>query len=81
VAVSGGMALVSDDLSLLGADARTRLDDVIDIGRVVDAAARRGPSPRCEDLLDAPVPTTLSAAGYRLVADVDAATSTLRRPR
>jgi alpha-galactosidase len=34
---SGGMVLVSDDLSLLGADAHTLLDDVIARGREVDA--------------------------------------------
>jgi alpha-galactosidase len=37
VADSGGMVLVSDDLSLLGGDARALLDDVIARGREVDA--------------------------------------------
>jgi alpha-galactosidase len=36
---SGGMALVSDDLSLLGVDARALLDEVIAAGRAADAAA------------------------------------------
>jgi alpha-galactosidase len=80
VAVSGGMALVSDDLALLGPDSRALLDDVVQIGRQVDAAAVAGAAPTCPDLLDAAVPTRLSAAGYDLVADVDTATSTLRRP-
>lgn len=80
VAVSGGMALVSDDLALLGAEARELLEDVVRIGREVDAAAVSGAAPVCRDLLDNPVPTRLSAAGYDLVADVDTATSTLRRP-
>lgn len=80
VAVSGGMALVSDDLALLGPDARARLDDVVAIGRQVDAEARRGATPRCDDLLDAPLPTRLSAAGYDLAANVASATSTLGRP-
>ena len=34
VAVSGGMALVSDDLALLGPEARALLDEVITMGRV-----------------------------------------------
>jgi alpha-galactosidase len=40
VGASGGMVLVSDDLSLLGADARRLLDDVIATGRAVDAERR-----------------------------------------
>lgn len=39
VGASGGMALVSDDLSLLGPDARALLDDVLETGRAADAAA------------------------------------------
>lgn len=77
VAVSGGMALVSDDLSLLGAEARSLLDEVLTIGRAADAAAERGQVPRCDDLLDAPIPTTLSAVGHRLVTDVATGASTL----
>ena len=80
VAVSGGMALVSDDLALLGADARALLDDVVQIGRAVDAASTSGPAPRCEDLLDASVPRRLRAAGFDLEADPRTADSTLRRP-
>ncbi len=38
---SGGMVLVSDDLALLDADARSLLDDVIARGREVDAVAIR----------------------------------------
>ena len=49
VGVSGGMALVSDDLALLGSDARALLDEVVALGREADA----GPHPpRCPDLLD-----------------------------
>ena len=80
VAVSGGMALVSDDLALLDVDARALLEDVLAIGRDVDDATRRGQAPRCEDLLEHPVPGTLAAAGYRLVTDVTDGTSTLTRP-
>jgi alpha-galactosidase len=80
VAVSGGMALVSDDLALLGADARALLDDVVQIGREVDAAAQRGAAPRCDDLLERTVPQQLRGGGYELVADTDSAVSTLRRP-
>jgi alpha-galactosidase len=80
VAVSGGMALVSDDLALLGADARAVLDDVVVIGRAVDAAARRGSVPVSEDLMDHEIPRHLAAAGHELVVDPDDGTSILRRP-
>jgi alpha-galactosidase len=69
VAVSGGLALVSDDLALLDRDARALLDEVVAIGRSVDAAALDGPAPRCEDLLDPTGPRTLSGAAWELRAD------------
>ncbi len=72
VAVSGGMALVSDDLSLLAGEARDLLDEVIGIGRIADDAARRGEPARCADLMDHPVPRQLEAGGYRLTVDPDA---------
>jgi alpha-galactosidase len=80
VAVSGGMALVSDDLALLDSRAHALLDDVIQIGRQVDDQARQGPAPRCEDLLDGPIPTHLRAGGYDLAAEPASAESTLDRP-
>ncbi len=80
VGVSGGMALVSDDLALLDADARALLDDVIAIGRASDAAAIAGSPARSADLLDAFIPTQLAAAGYELVVDPATAQSTLQRP-
>ncbi|MGQ0832208.1 MAG: glycoside hydrolase family 36 protein [Microthrixaceae bacterium] len=71
VGVSGGMALVSDDLSLLRADARSLLDEVIALGRMVDAEAcgPRGRTPRCLDLLDADPPSRLATATVELVGD------------
>jgi alpha-galactosidase len=77
VAVSGGMALVSDDLALLDDGARALLDQIVTIGREVDALAANGPAPRCDDLLDRPVPRRLSAGRYVLEADPATATSTL----
>jgi hypothetical protein len=62
VGTSGGMAIVSDDLALLGADARRLLDEVLALGRAADDEARTGPPPRCEDLLDSATPTRLTAA-------------------
>jgi hypothetical protein len=41
VGESGGMVLVSDDLSLLDAGAHSLLDDVIATGREVDASIVR----------------------------------------
>jgi alpha-galactosidase len=77
VAVSGGMALVSDDLSLLGPDAAALLDEVIAIGQEVDAAAEHEPAPTCVDLLEHRPPTTLVGGGHRLVGDPSAATAEL----
>ena len=70
VALSGGMVLVSDDLALLGPDARQLLDEVVTLGRAVDAASLAMQPARCDDLLDANPPTTLSAGGHELVVDV-----------
>ena len=77
VGVSGGMALVSDDLALLGADERALLDEVLALGREVDAAAIAGNPPCSPDLLDADIPTTLRGAGHTLVGDPEAGTATL----
>lgn len=73
VAASGGMALVSDDLSLLGAESRALLDEVIELGRRVDAEAIAGSAPVCVDLMDRRVPTTLSSSVVTLVVDPEAA--------
>jgi alpha-galactosidase len=79
VGASGGMALLSDDLSLLGADARRLFDEVLELGRAADAGARRGPPPRCDDLLASPTPGRLSSAGVRLVGDPASATARIER--
>jgi alpha-galactosidase len=72
VGVSGGMALVSDDLALLDADARRRLDEVIELGRASDAEAAAGRPARCPDLIDAPFPTQLrSATGAEAILRAD----------
>lgn len=78
VGQSGGMALVSDDLALLDAEARGLLSEVIDLGLRADRAARTGPPPRCDDLLDAVTPASLTAAGTRLVGNPAGATATHR---
>jgi len=78
VALSGGLVMVSDDLDLLGSEARARLDEVVAIGRSSDDAAQRGHPPTCPDLLAQTVPTILTTARHELVADVEAATSVLR---
>jgi alpha-galactosidase len=66
VGASGGMALVSDDLSLLGGDARELLDQVLALGREADASPH---PPRCPDLLDADPPGRLVVADVELVGD------------
>lgn len=52
VGVSGGMALVSDDLSLLDDHSRRRLDEAVALGRSADAAAVDGEVAVAPDLLD-----------------------------
>jgi alpha-galactosidase len=69
VAVSGGLAIVSDDLALLDRDARALLDEVVAIGRAADAAAGTGAAPRCADVLAPDGPRNLSAAGWDLTSD------------
>jgi len=79
VGVSGGMAVISDDLSLLDARASDLLNEVVALGRAADDAARTGAAPRCDDLLTSAVPTTLSAAGAVLTGDPVAGTATVAR--
>lgn len=62
VGASGGLVLVSDDLSLLDAGAHRLLDDVIAQGRAADRAASRGRPPRAIGLLDPDGPEGLRAA-------------------
>jgi alpha-galactosidase len=78
VGMSGGMAIVSDDLALLDGDARRLLDEVIDLGRAADDEARTGAPPRCDDLLDAATPRLLTAAGSQLHGIPDEGTATRR---
>ena len=80
VGISGGMALVSDDLSRLGRRARAVLKEAVTIGRASDQAARTGLPAVATDLLERVLPTTVTAAGYRLVIDHDCGASTLSSP-
>jgi alpha-galactosidase len=79
VAASGGMAIVSDDLALLDDSSRALLEEVLALGRQVDDAARRGPAPRCEDLLSADPPTTLRSPVAELVGSPESGAATLER--
>ena len=78
VALSGGMALVSDDLAFLDSATRRLLDDVIEFGRAADDEAIRGQPPRCPDLLDHPVPERLVAAARELAGDPARGTAEVR---
>jgi alpha-galactosidase len=78
VGLSGGLAIVSDDLSLLDDTARVVLADAVELGRASDIEARKGGTPVVPDLLDATPATTFSAAGRTLVTDVTDGTSTFR---
>lgn len=71
VGLSGGMALVSDDLALLGSEARIVLDDVLAAGRASDDRAGRGDPARCDDLVAGELPTTLSSGDQAIRVDLD----------
>jgi hypothetical protein len=74
VGASGGMVLLSDDLSLLGTDERRLFDDVIATARAVDDTAMTGAAPACPDVVDAWTPTRLHSGTGTLVLDPDAGT-------
>ena len=78
VGLSGGLVMVSDDLGRLGPGDRSRLAEIVALGRASDAEARQGRPPACPDLLEQPVPTTLRGGGHELVVDTERATSVLR---
>ena len=78
VAVSGGMVMVSDDLSRLGDGAHALLGRVLEIATSIDDRAVSGPSPRCPDLLDRWTPTTLQAGDLLFVGDPAHGTAHLR---
>jgi alpha-galactosidase len=69
VAASGGLAIVSDDLSLLDEDAKALFDEVLSVGRKVDETSRIGTPPRCEDLMETDIPGRLTSGDVRLVGD------------
>jgi hypothetical protein len=67
VGCSGGLALVSDDLALLGAEAHALLDEIVATGRAADAAATRAALPEAVDRVGAVARFDLVA----LAQDVD----------
>ncbi len=75
VGVSGGMALVSDDLALLDAGSRRLLDEVVALGRAADAGAVAGDGPRCDDLMEPTAPARLTSRAGHLEADPFAGSS------
>lgn len=75
VAASGGLVMVSDDLTRLDRGAHALLGEVLTAARTADAAATAGRPPRCIGLLDPDGPAGLVADGHRVV--VDAATGRL----
>jgi alpha-galactosidase len=78
VGLSGGMAIVSDDLDLLGAPERALLDEVLALGRAADAEAAAGLPARVADLLEHAPARSIEAAGHRLtLTDVESGASTL----
>ena len=69
VGLSGGLALVSDDLALLDAGSRRLLDEVLALGRAADAGTLTGDGPRCDDLLEPTAPAQLTSRAGHLEAD------------
>jgi alpha-galactosidase len=80
VGLSGGMALVSDDLALLGPPERALLDEATALGRRSDAAAIAGRPGRSDDLMTRAVPGHVAAAGHELVVRTDSGASILTPP-
>lgn len=72
VGLSGGMAIVSDDLSLLDSSARALLDEALVLGRRADDAARDGKVAHVPDILQGSAPSSLVSTAGSL--DVDLAT-------
>jgi alpha-galactosidase len=77
VGMSGGMALVSDDLALLDAEARALFGEVLSLGRAADEEARSGRPAVAPDLLEHCPPTTFAGGGHVLVTDPTRGTSEL----
>ena len=81
VGVSGGMALVSDDLALLGDDARGLLAEVLALGRESDRLAREGRPARSVDLLDDDHPVWFVSGEVTLSASRDGSSPSLSTDR
>ena len=79
--VSGGMVIVSDDLSLLGTDARDLLDEAVILSRIADDDARGGSVAWSSDLLDGREPTRLESAAGSIVVELDDGSSEFRTGR
>jgi alpha-galactosidase len=77
VGVSGGMALLSDDLALLDHAARRLLDEVLELGRESDAAAVAGTPARCLELMESAMPVTLQARATLLTGSNDGQVASL----
>ena len=72
VATSGGLALVSDDLALLGPDERALLYEVIGSGRRSDDLARAGEPARAVDLMADRHPGALQSGAAQVTIDLRA---------
>jgi alpha-galactosidase len=77
VGVSGGMALVSDDLALVDVQGRALLDEAIALGRAADDAARSGDVPTSPHLLAGARPSTIASVDQRLRVDAEKGSSIL----
>ena len=77
VGMSGGAAVVSDDLSLLDDAAVRLMAEVVEEGERSDEAARSGRTPQVDDLLDAAIPTTFRAAGVTRRIDTGTGATTV----
>lgn len=75
VGVSGGMAIVSDDLALLDATARALLDEALDLGRTSDEAARHGRVASVPDLLESKAPSKLRSPAGSISIDLESGSS------
>jgi alpha-galactosidase len=79
VGVSGGMALVSDDLALVDERGRALLDEAIELGRAADEAACAGRVPTSPGLLGESNPRSIASGLVEVVVNGVDGTSTLQR--
>jgi alpha-galactosidase len=79
VGLSGGLAVLSDDMARLDGEARALFDEVLALGRAADGEAQAGRTPRCPNLLAPTRTPTLTSAAGTLEVSLETGEGTLAR--